>query len=62
MPVWPRKPKAAVLILSDQSSQFTRIAWAAFLKRYNPENSISRRRNGHSNAVAPYRPWRDGVS
>ena len=35
MAVWRRKPKAKVLIHSDQGSQFTSIDWAAFLRAHN---------------------------
>ncbi len=52
MAVWRRKPKAKVLIHSDQGSQFTSIDWAAFLRPHNLEHSMSRRGNCHDNAVA----------
>ena len=52
MAVWRRKPKARVLIHSDQGSQFTSMGWAAFLKAHNLEHSMSRRGNCHDNAVA----------
>ena len=52
MAVWRRKPTTTVLIHSDQGSQFTSIDWAAFLKQYNLEHSMSRRGNCHDNAVA----------
>jgi putative transposase len=52
MAVWRRKPKARVLIHSDQGSQFNSIDWAAFLKQHNLEHSMSRRGNCHDNAVA----------
>lgn len=52
MAVWRRKPKAKVLIHSDQGSQFTSIDWAAFLRAHNLEHSMSRRGNCHDNAVA----------
>ena len=52
MAVWRRKPKAKVLIHSDQGSQFTRMDWAAFLRAHNLEHSMSRRGNRHDNAVA----------
>ena len=52
MAAWRRKPKHAVLVHSDQGSQFTSIEWAAFLKHHNLEHSMSRRGNCHDNAVA----------
>ena len=52
MAVWRRKPKAKVLIHSDQGSQFTSIDWATFLRAHNLEHSMSRRGNCHDNAVA----------
>lgn len=52
MAVWRRKPKAKVLIHSDQGSQFTSMDWASFLKHHNLEHSMSRRGNCHDNAVA----------
>jgi len=52
MAVWRRKPKASVLIHSDQGSQFTSTDWASFLKHHNLEHSMSRRGNCHDNAVA----------
>lgn len=41
-----------VLVHSDQGSQFTSLEWASFLKHHNLEHSMSRRGNGHDNAVA----------
>lgn len=52
MAIWRRKPKAKVLIHSDQGSQFTSMDWAAFLEAHNLEHSMSRRGNCHDNAVA----------
>jgi len=52
MAVWWRKPKAKVLIHSDQGSQFTSIDWAAFLRAHGLQHSMSRRGNCHDNAVA----------
>ncbi len=52
MAVWRRKPKDKVLIHSDQSSQFTSMDWASFLKHHNLVHSMSRRGNCHDNAVA----------
>lgn len=50
--VWRRKPKAKVMIHSDQGSQFTSREWQAFLSQHNLEASMSRRGNCHDNAVA----------
>jgi len=52
MAVWRRKPKSAVLVHSDQGSQFTSMDWALFLKAHNLKHSMSRRGNCHDNAVA----------
>jgi putative transposase len=45
MAVWRRKPKAKVLIHSDQGSQFTSMDCDAFLRAHNLEHSMSRRGN-----------------
>lgn len=50
--VWQRKPKARVLVHSDQVSQFTSREWQAFLAQHNLEPSMRRRGNCHDNAVA----------
>ncbi len=50
--VWRRKPKAKVLIHSDQRLQFTSREWQLFLSQYNLDASMSRRGNRHDNAVA----------
>jgi putative transposase len=50
--VWRRKPKARVMIHSDQGSQFTSREWQVFLGQHNLEASMSRRGNCHDNAVA----------
>lgn len=50
--VWRRKPKARVMIHSDQGSQFTSREWQLFLSQHNLEASMSRRGNCHDNAVA----------
>jgi Integrase core domain len=50
--VWRRKPKAKVMIHSDQGSQFTSREWQVFLGQHNLEASMSRRGNCHHNAVA----------
>ena len=50
--VWRRKPKAKVMIHSDQRSQFANREWQLFLGQHNLEASMSRRGNCHDNAVA----------
>lgn len=50
--VWRRKPKAKVMIHSDQGSQFTSREWQQFLSQHNLDASMSRRGNCHDNAVA----------
>lgn len=52
MAVWRRKPKAGVMIHSDQGSQFTGSDWQSFLKTHGIVCSMSRRGNCHDNAVA----------
>lgn len=52
MAVWRRKPKAGVMIHSDQGSQFTGTDWQSFLKTHGMICSMSRRGNCHDNAVA----------
>jgi putative transposase len=50
--VWRDRPKAKVLIHSDQGGQFTSMDWAAFLRAHNLEHSMSRRGTCPDNAVA----------
>lgn len=50
--VWRRKPKATVMIHSDQGLQFTCREWQVFLAQHNLEPSMNRRGNCHDNAVA----------
>ena len=50
--VWRRKPKAKVMIHSDQGAQFTSKEWQSFLGKHNLAASMSRRGNCHENAVA----------
>jgi len=50
--VWRRKPKQKVMIHSDQGLQFTGKEWQSFLGKHNLFASMSRRGNGHDNAVA----------
>ncbi len=52
MAVWRRKPKAKVIVHSDQDSQFTSAEWQSFLAAHNLEASMSRRGNCYDNAVA----------
>ena len=52
MAIWRRKPGPGLLIHSDQAAQYTCREWTAFLREHNLEHSMSRRRNGHDNAVA----------
>lgn len=52
MAVWRRKPTAAVLVHSDQGSQFSSYDWRDFLESHNLMQSMSRRGNCHDNAVA----------
>jgi putative transposase len=50
--VWRRKPKASVMIHSDQGSQFASREWQLLLGQHNLDASMSRRGNCHDNAVA----------
>jgi putative transposase len=52
MAVWRRKPKNAVLVHSDQGSQYGSDDWRRFCKANNLEPSMSRRGNCWDNAVA----------
>lgn len=52
MAVWRRKPTQAVLVHSDQGSQFSSHDWQDFLKAHRLVPSMSRRGNCHGNAVA----------
>ena len=52
MAVWRRKPRAKVIVHSDQGSQFTSQEWQSFLAAYNLEACMSRRGNCYDNAVA----------
>jgi putative transposase len=52
MALWRRKPKAKVIVHSDQGSQYTSHEWQAFLATHNLACSMSRRGNCHDNAVA----------
>lgn len=51
MAVWRRKPEQEVLVHSDQGSQFSSHDWQDFLKAHRLKPSMSRRGNGHDNAV-----------
>ncbi len=50
--VWRRKPKAKVMMHSDQGSQFTCREWQVFLGQHNLAASMSRRGNCDDIAVA----------
>ncbi|WP_404464376.1 IS3 family transposase [Vreelandella aquamarina] len=50
--VWRRKPQGAVMVHSDQGSQFSSGDWQSFLKANHLVGSMSRRGNCHDNAVA----------
>ena len=52
MAVWRRQPKSAVIVHSDQGSQFSSHEWQSFLKAHNLIASMSRRGNCYDNAVA----------
>lgn len=52
MAVWRRQPEGAVIVHSDQGSQFSSHDWQSFLKTHNLVASMSRRGNCHDNAVA----------
>ncbi|EBZ7420620.1 IS3 family transposase [Salmonella enterica subsp. enterica serovar Bonariensis] len=52
MALWRRNPQKAVLVHSDQGSQYTSYEWQSFLKSHGLEGSMSRRGNYHDNAVA----------
>lgn len=52
MAVWRRQPKSAVIVHSDQGSQFSSHDWQSFLKAHNLIASMSRRGNCYDNAVA----------
>ncbi len=49
--VWRRKPKAGLLLHSDQGRQFTSQDWQSFLKAHGIVCSMSRRGNCHDNAA-----------
>ena len=52
MALWRRRPDQAVMVHSDQGSQFTGHDWQDFLRDHNLVSSMSRRGNCHDNAVA----------
>ena len=52
MAVWRRQPKQAVIVHSDQGSQFSSHDWQSFLKTHKLVASMSRRGNCYDNAVA----------
>ena len=49
--VWGRQPKNAVLVHSDQGSQYGSADYLAFMRDNNLKPSMSRRGNCHDNAV-----------
>ena len=51
MALWKRKPQHAVMIHSDEGSQFSSYEWQAFIKEHNLKQSMSRCGNCHDNAV-----------
>ena len=52
MAVWLMKPASAVIVYSDQGSQYTSYDWSEFLKERRPKGSMRCRGNCHDNAVA----------
>ena len=46
------KPKAQVVVRSDQGSQYTSYDRQSFLREHGVDGSMSRRGNCHDNAVA----------
>ena len=52
MAVWRRKPKQAVIVHSDQGSQYSSEEWKRFCDEHNLQVSMSRRGNCYDNAVA----------
>ena len=52
MAVWRRRPKAPVIVHSDQGTQYTSSDWQAFLRDHQLVPSMSRRGNCLDNAVA----------
>lgn len=52
MAVWRRRPKAQVIIHSDQGSQYGSDDWQRFCRDHNLLPSMSRRGNCYDNAVA----------
>lgn len=52
MAVYQRQPKTEVMVHSDQGSQYGSGDYLAFMKAHNLVPSMSRRGNGHDNAVA----------
>ena len=52
MAVWRRQPKSAVIVHSDQGSQFSSHEWRFLLKAHNLCASMNRRGSCYDNAVA----------
>lgn len=51
MAVWRRKPKDAVVVHSDQGSQYGSDEWMRFCRQHNLQPSMSRRGNCYDNAA-----------
>jgi putative transposase len=52
MSVWWHQPKQALMVHSDQGSQFSSYDWQCFLKAHKLQQSMSRCGNCHDDAVA----------
>ncbi|MBF5005866.1 transposase family protein [Diaphorobacter sp. NR2-3-3-1] len=52
MALWRRRPTRAVIVHSDQGSQFTSHDWQDFLDDHNLLSNMSHRGNCHDNTVA----------
>ena len=52
MAVWRRQPKNAVMVHSDQGSQFSSYDWRDVVNEHNLMQSMSRRGNCQDNAVS----------
>ena len=49
--VWRRRPERAVIVHSDQGSQYASDDWIRFCERHNLVRSMSRRGNAYDNAA-----------
>jgi putative transposase len=52
MAVWRRSPEEAVIVHSDQGSQYSSHDWQSFMEAHGLVSSMSRRGNCYDNAVA----------